>query len=178
MDVFVEQIVKKKWEMMDIFKVVGIILLTIILTFVCMVILPTVHQIFYSLSIMLAAGVLFGAWYLLTSMSLEFEYAVTNGDISVDKIIAKRRRKRLVTVDAKNVEAIGEYKEADHIARRYDKTLITCESLTGENNWYMNFHHKTYGNTLLVFSPDERTLKAIKPFLPRRLAMQAFSRFR
>ncbi len=178
MDVFVEQIVKKKSETVDKLKIAGIIVLVFVLSFVCVFILPGLHQIFFSLSFALVAGVVYGAWVLITGMNLEFEYAVTNGDVTVDKIIAKRRRKRLVTVDAKNVEAMGKYKEADHASRQYDKTLMACDSPSNDQNWYMTFRHKTFGNTLLVFSPDERTLQAIKPFLPRQIAMEAFSRFR
>lgn len=43
-------------------------------------------------------GSLYGGYILITNMSVEYEYIVTNGEMDIDKIIAKRRRKRLITV--------------------------------------------------------------------------------
>ena len=82
MDVFVEQIAKKKSETVDKLKIAGIIVLVFVLSFVCVFILPGLHQIFFSLSFALVAGVVYGAWVLITGMNLEFEYAVTNGDVT------------------------------------------------------------------------------------------------
>lgn len=52
-------------------------------------------------------------------MSVEYEYIVTNGEMDIDKIIAKRRRKRLITVNARTFERFGPFKESDHAGETY-----------------------------------------------------------
>ena len=47
-----------------------------------------------------------GVYFLITSRSIEFEYIVTNGELDVDKVIGKRKRKRLISVKAKESELI------------------------------------------------------------------------
>ena len=102
MDVFVEQIVKKRNTTKDIAVIVGIILAALILCFVFAIILPALVPILGTLSLFLVAGTIFGAYWLISSMNLEFEYAATNGDLTVDKIIHRRKRKRVINLDSKD----------------------------------------------------------------------------
>ena len=60
--------------------------------------------------------------------------------------------------------------------REVDKLLITSESETGENAWYILARTPKYGRTLLVFSPDEKVLNGIKAGLPRQLRIDVFGR--
>lgn len=175
MDVFVEQIVKKRRDMKDNLLAVGLVVLAIVLIFVIFLLSANIPMI-GSFGLLLAVGAGFGAYWLITSQSLEFEYAVTNGDITVDKIIARRKRKRVVTVDAKNIEAMGKYKAQDHAQKNYDKRLMTAADANREDAWYISFRKTELGHVLLVFSPDERTLNAIRPFMNRQLAFEVFGR--
>ena len=50
------------------------------------------------------AGSIYGIYWIASSRDLEFEYSVTNGDLTVDKIIHKRKRKRVVSFDVRNAE--------------------------------------------------------------------------
>ena len=46
---------------------------------------------------------------------------------------------------------------------------MACDSPSNDQNWYMTFRHKTFGNTLLVFSPDERApCRPSSPSCPAR----------
>lgn len=172
MDIFVEQIVKKRMESKEKLMAGGIIVAAIILS--CVIFLLSGYLMAFTL--VLVAGAIFGAYWLITGLNLEFEYAITNGDITVDKIIARRRRKRVVTIDAKEVDSMGKYRIADHAQKNYDQRMMAARDVNEDDAWYLTFHHRVHGNVLLVFSPDERTLAAIKPFLKRQVAMDAFGR--
>ena len=100
-------------------------------------------------------------------MSVEYEYILTNGEIDVDKIIAQRKRKRLVTVSAKTFEAFGPYKMAEHANRNYDNRILACESEDSPGVYYATFRHNTLGHCLLVFNPDDRIIQGVKSFIPR-----------
>ena len=58
---------------------------------------------------MLSVGALFGLVWLLTGMSYEYEYILTNDDLDIDKITGKRKRKRLITLKMNTVEEFGIY---------------------------------------------------------------------
>ena len=68
------------------------------------------------------------------------------------------------------------YKAADHAPKRYDKRIATARMKTREDCWYITMRHNQFGNILLTFLPDERTLSALKPFIKRQLAMEVFGR--
>ena len=177
MDVFIEQIIKRKITGKDKLIMLLLLLAAAVLSFLAITLLPAVAPMLSTISIFVVAGLFYGAWRIITNYYVEFEYAITNGDITVDKIIYRRKRKRVVSVDAKEVEAMGKYNAAEHQHREYGKRLIAAKDPNdAENSWYITFHNQEFGNTILVFTPDERTLGAIKPFLKRQVSIDAFCR--
>ena len=169
MDTFVEQIVVKKKGGKEWAIIAGILVAALILAALALLLGP--------FALLLIAGIGSGAYWLITNMNLEFEYAITNGDITVDKIIARRRRKRVVSIDAKDVEAMGKYRVSEHISKSYDQRMIAARDANDTDAWYITFHHRVHGHVLLVFSPNDRTLEAIKPFLKRQVALDAFGKY-
>ncbi|MCI1964562.1 MAG: hypothetical protein LKJ17_00270 [Oscillospiraceae bacterium] len=170
MDIFIEQLIKKKPGPLDYLICIGIIIAGVFLVFLSVLFL-------LPLAILVLAGVCYGAYYLIRSRSLEFEYSVTNGDITIDKIIAKQKRKRVISVDAHAVEEMGKYNPQKHRAKAYGKRIVVSETQDGNQAWYFCARQPEMGNVLVVFSPDERTLNAIRPFLPRQVAKDAFGRY-
>ncbi|QNK40919.1 DUF6106 family protein [Caproicibacter fermentans] len=170
MDIFVEQLIKKKFGIKDYLFIFGIIVLGIILVLLSVIILPPI-------AILVLAGVCYGAYYLITSRSLEFEYSVTNGDITVDKIIYQRKRKRVISVDAHTVEEMGKYDAQKLREKSFASRIVASEREDGSGAWYFCARDSKLGNVLVVFSPDEKTLTAIRPFLPRQVARDAFDRY-
>jgi hypothetical protein len=116
------------------------------------------------------------ARFIVTGLDCEYEYIVTNGELDVDKIIAKRRRKRLLSVRASDFERYGELKDAPDAE---DGTTIVLASGLREDggndadaqisDYYADFKHKSLGKTRLVFSPDERVRSALAAHLPRAI---------
>ena len=169
MDVFVEQIVKRKAGMTDYLVIAGIVLLGVVLILASMIFLQ-------QFAVIVLAGVIYGAYYLITSRNLEFEYSCTNDDFTVDKIINRRKRKRIASFDLHSVEEMGKYDAAKLEHRSFDKRVNVGADDVGTDAWYFTVRVKDLGNTLLIFNPDERVLAAVKPFLPRQVAIDAFRR--
>lgn len=169
MDVFIEHLVKKRPTGKDIFLKALIILGVLVVALLAFTV-----GLFYigALSVFLVAGAIYGAWWLLTGMNIEYEYCVTNGDMDVDKIVAQRKRKRLLSLDCRTVEEIGIYIPAAHEHRNYDTRIYACESEKDEGSYYLVFRHNTLHNTLLVFNPSQRVLNGMMPYLPKPLAYQ------
>lgn len=169
MDTFNEQIIKKQFGLTDYLIFAAAILGGCVLILLSWAFIPS-----FSMIILIAVCV--GAYYLITSRNLEFEYSVTNGDISVDKIINRRKRKRLVSMDAHDIEVFEKYNAEAHRQKSYDVKIFASEKDDGQNSWCFAGHHPQKGNVMVVFNPDEKVLSAIKPFLKRQVSIDAFGR--
>ena len=117
---------------------------------------------------LIAVGGVFGAWYLITSMNVEYEYILTNGEMDVDKIIARRRRKRMLTVNARKFESFGAYRAQDHVGKDYASRVYACTTANDPGNYYAVLTHATLGKTLLVFTPNDRVLEGLRSYIPRQ----------
>lgn len=169
MDIFIEQIVKKKYGTKDYLIFAAALLGGCLIILISMVYLP-------SFSVFVLGGVCFGGYYLITSRNLEFEYSVTNGEITIDKIINCRKRKRVILIDAHDIEVLGKYKPEEHSVKKYSERVTVSQSEDGKDAWSFVSHHPQKGNVLVIFSADEKVLLAIKPFLSRQVAINAFGR--
>lgn len=163
MDTFFEQIVKKKkgakeWAIIVAVIVAAAALLGLVLMFMV------------NLIIIAAVGVIYGAWWLATTQNVEYEYCVTNGDIDVDKIIARRKRERLVSVAGRKVRALAPF-DPEKPLGRFQRTVVAAPSLAEEGLWYFTYHSKKNGDTLVVFMPDDRVLGALYDGLPKLAQM-------
>lgn len=173
-DVFVEHMVKRKLGTKDILICLGVSILGAVVIFIGIQFLPIMPMIPF----LVICGVIYGMYKLISMRSVEYEYSITNGDIAVDKIISRKSRKRLTSFDAKGIEEMGKYTENAQKLRskRVDKTIFASETDDGADAWYVIAKSRKTGLTLLVFSPDERCIDAIKPFMDRRLKFEIFGR--
>ncbi len=175
-DVFVENIVKKKNTVGIKLLQVLIILAGGILAAVLLFVGLFLFTQFVSFALLLACGAVYGAYMLSTSFNLEFETCFTNGALDVDKIINRRRRKRLISLKCKDIETLGKYKKIDHENRQYKTRIIACDSEEGDDVWYMTLRHSTLGHTLVVINMTERMLDGFKNYIPRQLAFEVFNK--
>lgn len=169
MDVFVEQLIKKNMGPKDYAIIIATILGAIILVVLSLLIIPVI-----SFFILIAAC--FVAYYLTTSRSLEFEYSVTNGSITIDKIICRRKRKRVISVEAHDIEDMGKFRPEIVKNKSGYKPFFASQYDDGRDAWYFCAHTAKEGNVLVVFDPDEKVMNAIKPFMQRQVSFVVFGR--
>ncbi len=163
MDTFVEQLVKKKKSAGQILAIIGIILAAVFLLAVSIIFIGVVG----AFAAFIIVGVFYGAWYLLTAQNIEYEYCVTNGDIDIDRIIAQRKRQRIVSVSGKKIESAGHYVPEKWVGRQMDRTVIAAPSDREDNLYYFTYHSKKRGHTLVVFQPDDRVKDSFYEGLPK-----------
>lgn len=168
MDIFVEQLVKKQMGSKD-YAVITAVIVGGLALIVASMNIPMI-------TFLVLIGVCFGGYYLITSRSLEFEYSVTNGDITIDKIICRRKRKRVLSVDAHDIEDMGKFKPELLKNKSNYKPYFASRCDDGRDAWYFCAHTAKNGNVLVVFDPEEKVLNAIKPFIPRQVAFVVFGR--
>ena len=93
MDKFKEFIVKKELTTNEKLSRVFIGLCSVSLG--AAVVLFTLGSTLMTFGILAGALCLYGGWKLITRYFVEYEYILTNFDLDIDKIIGRRKRKRL-----------------------------------------------------------------------------------
>ncbi len=160
MDTFAEQLIKRKKTPAQIICAVLIVVLTLLLAAILLIWLTP-----FFLILVLPIGV--AVWWLLSGMNIEHEYCITNGVIDIDRIVARRKRQRMVSVSIEKLESAGRYDPAKWQGRQLDRVVMAAASLNEDGLYCFSYRSKKKGYTLVVFQPDERIREAFEQGLPR-----------
>lgn len=159
-DHFTECLVKKVPDSSDNLKKILLILAAVIFT-AGTIFLSFVTHFYLILAVTMV--VLYGLYYFIKGMSIEYEYTFTNGELDIDKIMGQRKRQHLVTVDAGKFEAFGKM-NAD-TPEKPDATLFLCSDNTGEGEYCADLTTEEYGETRIIFTPTEKMVSYIEDSL-------------
>lgn len=169
MDNFAEQLVKKNETGADrtrrILMIVVGVLFALALAALAVLQLgrPLVALLGFALAV--TAGV--GTFVIVQNTFVEYEYTFTNGELDVDKIIAKKKRKEMISANIRQLTDFGKYE--DGMEESDDMTVVFATDNIASHEYYADFTDASLGSARLVFAPDERMLENIKKFLPARL---------
>lgn len=119
--------------------------------------------------VLIAFLIFWGAQKLSQRFNVEYEYIFTNGDLDIDKITNRSDRNRILTIKCAEVEALGKYQQG---MKLNGKLFVCCNE--NDDSYYLIAREKDEGTVCLVFAPNEKMKKGIKPFLPRILQFGAF----
>jgi len=163
MDVFIEKLVKKRKSTVDLLLIVLIIIGTLGLSFLSFVYVPF-------LSTFLIVGLIYLAYILITMMNVEYEYAVTNGDLDIDKIINQRKRKRMFSGNCKEFEVVAPVK-----SRHYTRDIQSCNNVLNYSSnskdaevWFISIR-KEGKHTVILFEPNQQMIDNFRIFIPRKI---------
>ena len=162
MDTFFEQIIKIKLTGKVKALITAIIvidaLLVCVLLYLSLFLAPTIM-------LLVVAGAIYGGYKLITLLTIEYEYIYTNGDLDVDKIVAKSNRKRMVSIKCSEVEKYGEYK-GQPAPGSVKSTHIFCNP-DSEGQVYLIAKDRNLGNVMIVMAPNERIRAELEKAIPR-----------
>jgi len=162
-DVFKEQLVARKSNSKDLLKKIGIVLAAIVLTIIGASLAPSV-------ALFIAAGLGWVAFILIRRFNVEFEYILTNGELDIDKIFNKLKRKHALTVDVRSFVVMVSMKnpsaksEIGNISKVLDYSTGTITDST-----YSGVYENDGERIQLIFDPNEEIFKAIKMYIPRKI---------
>ncbi|MBO5449561.1 MAG: hypothetical protein J5994_09560 [Ruminococcus sp.] len=167
MDSFKEQIVKKQKTHNDSVKKLLIMIASVALAFSIIFIVLAFPRIAV-IGIFLACLSIYGGYYIIQSLNVEYEYIFTNGDLDIDKIIAQRSRKRLVSINVGSVTAAGVVDDSYSVDD--GRTLVYASACDPElTDYYFDVTHKNLGDISIIITADDDMLRLIKTHLPRTL---------
>ena len=107
---------------------------------------------------------IYGAWYFITSLKVEYEYAFLSSVLRVDKVIANRRRRNILKFDVKQADDIFPFTDEEMSKRRFKKVYTAAAREFSEENYVLSFKSETKGRCALVFTPNEEFLNGIAPY--------------
>lgn len=159
-EVFIEHLIKRKTTSKSIIAKVALIFATIIV---------------FALSLIIPFGLVLGILmvlldvYLFKMFDLEFEYTYIRGELSIDKIMGKERRKKAASFDLSKLEIVAptdsylldSYKNCNKV---YDFT-----SLEEGVKVYALILHGNGGYERVLFEPNSEILSAMKDAHPRKI---------
>lgn len=160
-DTYVECLVKAKASGMGKFLKVLLIVLAIFFG------LSTLLFGLVSFVLAVAAGV--GAYFVNLFTDLEYEYLYLDKEISVDKVMAKSKRKRVATYTLDRMEIFAPVKSY-HLDNYRNRNVKVKDYSIGEELQpdlrYAMFYE---GGEKILFSPSEELVKAMKNAAPRKV---------
>lgn len=165
MDNFAEQLVEKRRTGADTAKKVLISAAALILASFFMYL--AISGLFTM--VIFAVLILGGGIWLLGNFNTEYEYILTNNEMDIDKIIGKRKRKRMITVDISQAEDFAPYPPENEISAD-----ATVHAYTGSDvdAYYLLVNHSGYGKVKLIFNPNKKMREAIMQELPNTLRIK------
>ena len=167
MDIFIEKLVAKKKTFTDSLINAGIILGTVILIMLSATV-KVISQL--GLGLFIAVGLIYLAYRLITSRNVEFEYIVTNGDLDIDKIVSKRKRKRIFSANCKEFDIVSRVKSNSfsQSVQSIKNRIDASSSIDSPGAFFVTLNYKGE-KTLVIFEPDDRMLNNFKMFIPRKV---------
>lgn len=164
-DVFEEQLVKRVAEPKYAFYMGACVFVTVAVAFLSLLLQ---QPLFLVLAILLGVG----DYYLFQTFDVEFEYTYVNGELDFDKIVAKSRRKRMLSVDVHKLEMIGPKGACQLDSLRNSKYKSYDFSSNNEEHTIYEMYIRTENELLQIyFEPNQNMLEAMRQLGPRKVIL-------
>lgn len=112
----------------------------------------------------------FGTWFLWMQNSIEYEYVISGDELQITKILSQSKRKPMLTVSITKFTAFGALRDAEHISNSAT-TVLAC-SAQDDTAFYADFDHSDFGQTRLIWTPNDDILLYLAKHLPRNLGFR------
>lgn len=169
-DTFIEHMIKARKTPSTVFRQVLIVIATVVVllgvTFVFLVLPPVALNVYP----LFMAGVIFLAYRLLGSLDVEYEYIFTNGELDIDKITNRKRRKRIITIHTKTFIEFGKAEKKDFCDK--DKQFTRIIDASGHSKAFCDYYAVFFKNgqkIKLIFNPTLKMIDAFKLYAPRTI---------
>ena len=159
-EAYYEILVKKKGT--PLLKVAGIVTALLTVFFVFMMLIGNLWGIIFAT----ACGV--GCYFVSLHNTVEYEYLYVDKELQIDRILARSKRKRMETLDLKELEVLAPVRshEVDRYRNRNVKAKDYSSGAGGNDTLkYM----LVVNNKQIIFEPTEEMVKTIKMFAPRKV---------
>ena len=162
-DLYTELLVKKEKTAKDSMTKIGMIALVVLLAFAGLFIHPLL------LIGAVAAGV--AAYFIVPRTDLEFEYLFVNGEMDIDKIMSKSKRKRVLSFNLSEADIAAPVKShrMDYYNGNQKMKVLDYSSGNPDHNRMAVIARVNNEACRIIIEPDEILAKAMKNSAPSKV---------
>ncbi len=110
-----------------------------------------------------------GAYFASTYAEVEYEYLYIDKELSIDRILAKSKRKRVATFEMDKIEIMAPLKSW-HLDSFKNRTFTEVDYSSGIENMpetrYLFYYN---GEKKVIFEPNEAMVKIMRNAAPRKV---------
>ena len=168
MDFFTEVIIKQKKSPLVYLATLGMILATLVVWAFSLTLMgvPALSGIVGLLDV----GIVYLSYYVISGFNIEYEYIATNTDIDIDKIVNKRKRKRIISLRLSEIDTLAPI-ENDRNNSGETKVINAARSKNDPDAYYI-ITSKNGQKTKIIFNPNEKMIENAKRFYPERVIIR------
>lgn len=159
-DTYVECMVKKRTGiLMQFLKILTIMLAVVFILLGC----------FLWPALIIGIIMAVAAYFVYLNTDLEYEYLYLDREISVDKVMAKSKRKKVEQFDVQRIEILAPLNShrLDGYKNRKVKTVDYSSGVAGQPETRYAMYYE--GDLKVILEPNEQMLRAIKNVAPRKV---------
>lgn len=158
-DYYTEQLVKQKTKTSSIMMKAALIAVTAVSIFIAWM---------FPLAMILPVLMIVVDVVVFKRFDLEFEYLYVNGDLDIDKIMAKQKRKRVFETNVRDLEVIAPTGSVE--LQQYQRTKTYDFSSRREGAKTYEMVTMSQGQTVkIIFEPNKTILEGMKMLAPRKV---------
>ncbi len=158
-DFYTEQLIKKRATAKDMMIKIGLLALTVLSVLILFIfpmgiIAPVV---------MIAADV-----FVFRRLDLEYEYLFVNGELDIDKIMNKAKRKKVFSMSVTDMELLAPI-NAGELMQFQRAKVFDYTSNTGNANVYAMVVLENGVHKKILFEPNEEIVEGFYMMAPRKV---------
>lgn len=159
-ETYVECLVKKKTG-------TGMVFLRMLLMVMAVVFILAGFVIWQAMIVGIVMAV--ASYFLIMNTDLEYEYLYLDKEITIDKVMAKTKRKRVNKYEIESMEVLAPIKSW-HLDEYKNRTVKTIDYSSGvEKQPDMRYAMYYDGGIRVILEPSMDMVKAIKNIAPRKV---------
>ena len=159
-ETYVECLVARKPSVLLSFLKILLIMLTVVFVLIGAIYIP---------GLVVAAITGVGAYFATMNANIEYEYLYLDREVSVDKVMAKSRRKKVNTFSVDKMEVLAPLNShrLDSYRNRNAKTLDYSSGVAAQPE--RRYMMVCEGDVKVIFEPNAEMVKAIQSIAPRKV---------
>ncbi|NLT11158.1 MAG: hypothetical protein GXY06_01935 [Clostridiaceae bacterium] len=169
-DIFIEKIVARKNGPFELFIKILSVLSFITISVFLNSITFLIRVNFLGISIAITIGLAYLTYRMIRSVDSEFEYAIVNDEFTIDRIVAKTKRKRMFSASCKDF-SLSAAVDSDHYVSALEKNvaLFDYSSRSGTSPlWFFCIRQKNV-DKLIIIDFDPRFVEVFRRYNPRKV---------
>ena len=162
-DLYSEYLVKKQPTTKDAVIRYGLIALTVLFAAAGLFMIP--------LLLIVAVALAVACYFIIPKTDMEYEYLFVNGELDIDAVMAKSKRKKMKTLDIRDADLIAPLNSHRMDYYNGNTKLKTLDYSSGDPS------HRRFAviiksgneNCRIIIEPDEHMIQAIKNSAPSKV---------